>query len=946
MLSADIEKKLFLLDAYALIYRAYFAFSKNPRINSRGENTSAAFGFTNVLIDIIKNEKPSHIAVVFDPPGGSTQRQEDYTEYKANREAMPEDIRSMIPPIKELIRAFNIEVVEVAGYEADDVIGSLSKLAEKNGFTTYMMTPDKDYAQLVSQKTFIYKPGRGGAPPQILGVKEVCEKFQVSDPIQVIDILGMWGDSSDNIPGIPGIGEKTSKLLVSKYGSVEGLIENAEELKGKQRENVINFKDQGLLSKKLATIITDIELEFDEHKLLLKELDRKKIKDIFTDLEFRNLSKRVLGEELVIAPKPDTEDSIKKEKLKTKETGQLDLFGAQSMIEESEPKETSSLKTIVTENTKYHLVNDEEQLQKLIQLLNAQKEVCFDTETSSLDARKAELVGVSFSFKSKEAYYVPIPESKTTEESRIHRFKDFFLNRDILKIGHNLKYDIKVLNRYGLSVSQNCFDTMISHYLINPEARQSMDFLAGFYLNYKTISIEDLIGKKGKNQKSMKDLSPEMVCDYACEDADITFQLKKHFEEEINKPHLKSLFYDVEMPLMFVLKNMENEGIALDKSALNTFGKEVEKDLIRLSDEITKLAGVTFNIDSPRQLGEILFDRLKIASKAKKTKTGQYATSEDVLVKHRKQHPIVEHILEYRQLKKLKSTYIDPLPELCDETDGRIHSHFMQTVTATGRLSSSNPNLQNIPIRSEKGREIRKAFVPRDDNHVLMAADYSQIELRIIAALSNDQVMIEAFSKGVDIHAATASKVFSTPVSEVSREQRSQAKAVNFGIIYGQSAFGLSQNLGIPRKEAKGIIDSYFEQYPTIKKYMENVVAQSRDKGYVETLLKRRRYLPDINSTNAIVRGYAERNAINAPIQGSAADIIKLAMINVQKAMEKKGLRSKMILQVHDELVFDVVKEEQVQLESLVKENMEGALDLSVPLDIEYKVADNWLEAH
>ena len=946
MLSADIEKKLFLLDAYALIYRAYFAFSKNPRINSRGENTSAAFGFTNVLIDIIKNEKPSHIAVVFDPPGGSVQRQEDYTEYKANREEMPEDIRSMIAPIKELIRAFNIEVLEVAGFEADDVIGSLSKYAEKNGFTTYMMTPDKDYAQLVSANTFIYKPGRGGAPAQVLGVKEVCEKFEVSDPIQVIDILGLWGDSSDNIPGIPGIGEKTSKLLVSKYGSVEGLIANVEELKGKQKENVINFQEQGLLSKKLATIITDIELEFDEQKLLLKELDRKKIKDIFTELEFRNLSKRVLGEELVVKTGSNNVVETKKENSKEKETVQLDLFGAQSMIEDRDVEETASLKTIVTEKAKYHLVNDEEQLKELIQLLNRQKEVCFDTETSSLEARKAELVGISFSFKPKEAYYVPIFESKTLEENRIQRFKDFFLNTSILKIGHNLKYDIKVLNRYGLSLSQNCFDTMIAHYLINPEARQSMDFLAGLYLNYKTISIEDLIGKKGKNQKSMKDLSPEMVCDYACEDADITFQLKQHFEEEINKPHLKSLFYDVEMPLMFVLKNMENEGISLDKSALNTFGKEVEKDLIRLSDEITKLAGVPFNIDSPRQLGEILFDRLKIASKAKKTKSGQYATSEDVLVKHRKQHPIVENILEYRQLKKLKSTYIDPLPELCDETDGRIHSHFMQTVTATGRLSSNNPNLQNIPIRSEKGKEIRKAFVPRDENHLLMAADYSQIELRIIAALSDDQAMINAFSKGIDIHAATASKVFDTSVSEVSREQRSQAKAVNFGIIYGQSAFGLSQTLGIPRKEAKAIIDSYFEQYPTIKKYMENVVAQSRDKGYVETLLKRRRYLPDINSTNAIVRGYAERNAINAPIQGSAADIIKLAMINVQKAIESKGLKSKMILQVHDELVFDVLKEEQSELEFIVKENMEGAIDLSVPLDIEYKVAENWLEAH
>ena len=946
MLSADTEKKLFLLDAYALIYRAYFAFSKNPRINSLGQNTSAAFGFTNVLIDIIKNEKPTHIAVVFDPPGGSVQRQEDFQEYKANREAMPEDIRSMIPLIKELIRAFNIEVIEVAGYEADDVVGSLSVLAEKHGFTTYMMTPDKDYAQLVTPSTFIYKPGRGGAPPQILGVKEVCEKFQVSDPIQVIDILGLWGDASDNIPGIPGIGEKTSKLLISKYGSMEGIFENVEDLKGKQKENVIAFKDQGLMSKKLATIIIDIDLEFDEKKLLLKELDREKIKNIFTELEFRNLSKRVLGEDLVIEKKDLPEKKQTSNSTSAKALGQLDLFGVQSMIEPSEPKETSSFKTIVTENGKYHLVNDLEQIQELLTLINDQKEVCFDTETSSIEARHAELVGISFCFKNKEAYYVPITESENIEDNRIQLFKAFFLNPKILKIGHNLKYDIKVLNRYGINVSKNCFDTMIAHYLINPEARQSMDFLAEFYLEYKTISIVDLIGKKGKNQKNMKDLSPEQVCDYACEDADITFQLKKLFEEEVNKPHLKSLFYDVEMPLMFVLKNMENEGIALDVPALSAFGKSVEKDLMRLTEEITKTAGETFNIDSPRQLGEILFDKLKISSKAKKTKTGQYATSEDVLVKHRKDHPIVERILEYRQLKKLKSTYIDPLPELCDVKDGRIHTHFMQTVTATGRLSSNNPNLQNIPIRSAKGREIRKAFVAKNKDHQLMAVDYSQIELRIIAALSEDKAMIDAFSKGIDIHTSTAAKVFKTPVNEVSREQRSKAKAVNFGIIYGQSAFGLSQNLSIPRKEAKMIIDSYFEEYPTIKKYMENVVAHSRDKGYVETILKRRRYLPDINSSNAIVRGYAERNAVNAPVQGSAADIIKLAMIKVQNEMDEKNLKSKMVLQVHDELVFEVFNEEQELMETLVKKNMENAVKLSVPLDVEYKVADNWLEAH
>ncbi len=946
MLSKNSDKKLFLLDAYALIYRAYFAFSKNPRINSAGHNTSAAFGFTNVLIDILKNEKPTHIAVVFDPPGGSTQRQEDFQEYKANREEMPEDIRSMIGPIKELINAFNIEVIEVAGYEADDVIGTLCKLAEKNGFDTYMMTPDKDFAQLVSDRSYIYKPGRGGSPPQILGVPEVCEKFNISDPIQVIDILGLWGDASDNIPGIPGIGEKTSKLLVAKYGSIEGLIKNVEDLKGKQKENVINFQDQGLLSKKLATIMTDIDLPFEEEKLLCKPLDREKIKEIFTALEFRNLSKRLLGEEIVINANKPSSDAGKKKVESGAGSAQLDLFGSQSMLEAKEEIKTSSLKTIVTENAKYHLVDTAEKLSKLLGLLNQQKEVCFDTETTSLEAREADLVGISFCFREKEAYYVPIPESKTLNENLVHQFKDFFSNDSIVKIGHNLKYDIKVLNRYGVSVGANCFDTMIAHYLINPEARQSMDFLAGYYLNYKPISIEDLIGKKGKKQGNMKDLDPEKVCDYACEDADITFQLKKLFEKEIEKPHLRSLFYDIEMPLMCVLKNMENEGITIDIEALQSYGQALQKDLLKLSKDIVDLSGVSFNIDSPKQLGEVLFEHMKISKKAKKTKTGQYATSEDVLQKLRNEHPIVESILEYRQLKKLKSTYVDPLPELCDKKDQRIRTHFMQTVTATGRLSSNNPNLQNIPIRTEKGREIRKAFVPRDQKHKLMAVDYSQIELRIIAALSEDRAMIEAFKNEVDIHSATAAKVFNTSLSEISREQRSQAKAVNFGIIYGQSAFGLSQNLNIPRKEAKEIIDSYFNEYPTIKEYMDRVISQAREKGYVETILKRRRYLPDINSSNAIVRGYAERNAINAPIQGSAADIIKMAMVNVQKCLEEEGLRSKMILQVHDELVFDVHSDEQGVLEPLVKNSMENAVELVVPLNVEYKIADNWLEAH
>lgn len=944
MLSAEHPKKLFLLDAYALIYRAYFAFSKNPRVNSRGENTSAAFGFTNVLIDILKNERPTHIAVVFDPPGGSTVRQEDFKEYKAHREAMPEDIRSMIGPIKNLIRSFNIEVIEVAGYEADDVIGTLCKVAENHGFLTYMMTPDKDYAQLVSSSSYMYKPGRGGAPAQIWGVPEVQEKFGVDDPLQVIDILGLWGDAADNIPGIPGIGEKTSKILVSKYGSIEGLLKNVADLKGKQKENVINFGEQGLLSKKLATIITDVDVVFDEEKLRIKPVDKEKLKASFTELEFRTLGKRVLGEEIEIQETPRSDGPNLKSP--TKDASQLDLFGAQSLVEEKKAEPTSSLKTIATEAAKYHLVDTEEEIKKLITLLSKQKEFCFDTETDNIEPRHANLIGVSFSYQKKEAFYVPIAETESLSDSLIHRFKDLFLNTSILKIGHNLKYDLKVLGRYGIDVSSACFDTMIAHYLMNPESKQGMDFLAEKHLNYQCVSIESLIGKKGKNQKNMKDLPPAQVCDYACEDADITFQLKKLFEREIEQPHLKSLFEDVEMPLMYVLKNMEVEGINIDVGALKTFGSELNDDLIRLKAAIIEAAGEEFNLDSPRQLGTILFEKMQISSKAKKTKTGQYATSEDVLQKHEKDHPIVGNILMYRQLKKLKSTYVDPLPELCDPKDGRIHTSFMQTVTATGRLSSNNPNLQNIPIRTAKGREIRKAFVPRDDMHELLAVDYSQIELRIIAALSNDKSMIEAFKKGIDIHTATASKVFHTPVDQISREQRSQAKAVNFGIIYGQSAFGLAQNLNISRKEAKQIIDSYFEEYPTIKKYMETVVAEAREQGYVKTVLDRRRYLPDINSSNAIVRGYAERNAINAPIQGSAADIIKVAMVAVQKDIRERNLKSKMILQVHDELVFDVHSDERNTLEKLVKESMEGALELSVPLEVEYKIANNWLDAH
>ncbi len=937
MLSKDIDKKLFLLDAYALIYRAYFAFAKNPRVNSKGQNTSAAFGFTNVLIDVIKNEKPTHLAVVFDPPGGSTHRIADFEAYKAHREEMPEDIRSMIQPIKQIVEAFNVPILELAGYEADDVIGTLAKIAERKGYTTYMMTPDKDYGQLVSENIFMFKPGRGGNPPEIMGVKEVCEKFEVTDPMQVIDILGLWGDAADNIPGIPGIGEKTAKALIQKYGSMEGIFANVEDLKGKQKENVINFQEQGIISKKLATIITDLDVEFNEEHLVMCDVDTEKVKDIFTELEFRNLARRVIGEEIVVTAHPTSNSG---------ESAQLDLFGMQSMLVEQDPTPTAEYKTIATEKPSYHLITKPEERKELLDLLLQQTQVCFDTETTDIEALHADLVGLSFSYKAREAFYVAVPADFNEAKSIVEEFLPFFSSTTIEKIAHNIKYDLKVLNRYGISVSAPTFDTMVAHYLINPESKQGMDFLAEFYLKYQPISIETLIGKKGKGQGNMRDLKPEEVSDYACEDADITFQLKQIFEPEIQKDHLKELFYEMEMPLVEVLKDMEQEGIAIDVAGLKDYSKQMEITLVELEKNIKAEAGMDFNVDSPKQLGDILFDVLKISSKAKKTKTGQYATSEDILQKHEKDHPIIPMILEYRQLRKLKSTYVDPLPTMTDKIDGRIHTNYMQTVTATGRLSSNNPNLQNIPIRTDKGKEIRKAFIPRNEEYTLMAADYSQIELRIIAALSKDANMIEAFSSGQDIHKATAAKVFNVSLEEVTRDQRSAAKAVNFGIIYGQSAFGLAQNLNISRTEAKSIIDAYFEQYSTIKTYMDGAVSQARDKGYVETIMQRRRYLPDINSANAVVRGFAERNAVNAPIQGSAADIIKMAMVSVYRAMKQHPLKSKMILQVHDELVFDVHKSEMELMKKLVEEAMEHAVKLVVPMEVELQFGDNWLDAH
>ncbi|MBB79324.1 MAG: DNA polymerase I [Crocinitomicaceae bacterium] len=933
MISLEHKKKLFLVDAYAIIFRAYFAFSKNPRINSKGQNTSAAFGFTNALLDIIRNEKPTHLAVVFDPPGGSVSRKEEYPEYKANRDETPEGILSMVQPIKDIISAFNIPIIEVQGFEADDVIGSLSVVAEKAGFITYMMTPDKDFAQLVTKNVFMYRPGRGGNPAEVWGESKVLEKFDIDNVKQVIDILALQGDSADNIPGIPGIGPKTASKLLKQYGSIERIIEHSSELKGKQRENVENFSDQGLMSKMLATIIIDVDVELNEKDMVVSEFNTEKLRNIFIELEFRNLARRILGEEIVVSQTTYT----------SQKSGQMDLFAEEKLTHEDEKEQ---IKTIENEKISYHLIDTEKSRKKLIESLMDQRKVSFDTETDRLDALNANIIGISFSFRPNEAFYVSLPYNFIEAKKILQEFCSFFESTKIQKIAHNIKYDIQVINRYGIEVKAPIFDTMIAHYLINPDSKQSMDFLSEYYLKYRPISIESLIGKKGKSQKSMSELPPNEVYEYACEDADITFQLMEIFEPETQKNHLKKLFYEIEMPLVHVLVSMEKEGISIDSKSLKNYSNELGDRLIELERLIKLESGVDFNIDSPKQLGEVLFDRMKISDKIKKTKTGQYATGEDVLKKLKHAHPIIPFILDYRQLRKLKNTYVDPLPNLMDEFDGRIHTNYMQTVTATGRLSSNNPNLQNIPIRSEKGKEIRRAFVPRGKDFKLMAADYSQIELRIIAALSQDTNMIDSFKSGIDIHKATASKVFNVPLKDVTSSQRRSAKAVNFGIIYGQSAFGLAQNLNISRKESKQIIDSYFSQYPTIKSYMDKTIFKARENGYVETIMNRRRYLNDINSANAVVRGYAERNAVNAPIQGSAADIIKLAMIAVHRSMEEKRLKSKMLLQVHDELVFDIHESEIELMLELVKREMESAVNLIVPMEVEIELADNWLDAH
>ncbi len=929
-------KKLFLLDAFALIYRAYFAFSKNPRINSKGFNTSAIFGFTNTLLEILNKEKPSHIAVVFDAPT-TTSREVEYSEYKAHREAMPEDIRASIPYIKEVIEGFNIPILLADGYEADDVIGTIAKKAEKEGYSVYMMSPDKDLGQLIDEHIFLYKPARMGNGVEILGIKEICEKFEINTPMQVADVLGLWGDAVDNIPGVPGIGEKTAKILIKQYGSVENVIQNAHELKGKLQENVKSHAEQALLSKRLATILLDAPVDLDEEALRVKEPNKEKITQLFGELEFRRLAERIFGETVLGDAPIQTE-----EKKKNSQSTQIDLF-ATAIEEETVAKNFNTIDNTAHE---YELIDTAEKRQNLIQLLLSQTEFCFDTETTGLDTLTSELVGMSFSFEKEKAFYIPVPNDQQEAKEITSAFRPVFETEHIIKIGQNIKYDMAILKNYGIEVKGKLFDTMLAHYLLQPDMRHNMDIMAETYLNYSPVSIETLIGKKGKNQLNMRDVPIEKIKEYAAEDADITYQLKKILQPQLKETGTEKLFEEIEIPLVPVLAAMEAEGVRLDIHVLKEISIELGREIEAIENEIKQIAGRDINIDSPKQLGDLLYLELKVEEKPKKTKTGQYATGEEVLQTLVNKHPIIQKILDYRQLNKLKSTYVDALPELVNKKTERIHTTYNQAIAATGRLSSINPNLQNIPIRTDKGKEIRKAFLARNNDYIILSADYSQVELRIMAALSEDEGMIEAFSQGQDIHAATAAKVYDVALTEVSSDMRRNAKMVNFGIIYGISAFGLAQRLGISRTEAKQIIDQYFEKYPRIKIYMDQNIEKARKQGYVETIMGRRRYLSDINSANAAVRGYAERNAINAPIQGSAADIIKMAMICIHDEMKKKQYQSKMVLQVHDELVFDVYKPELEQIKQLVKKQMTDAIKLRVPLEVELGIGENWLEAH
>ncbi len=927
------DKKLFLLDAMALIYRAHFAFSKNPRVNSKGLNTSAVFGFTNALLEILNKEKPTHIGVAFDTHA-PTFRHEEYKEYKANREEQPEDIRVAIPVIKDMLKGFRIPVLELDGYEADDIIGTFAKQAAGQGFEVFMMTPDKDYAQLVEEHIYLYKPAYMGNSVDILGIKEVLAKFDIEKVDQVRDILGLQGDSVDNIPGIPGVGAKTAVKLLKEYGSVENIVEHVDELKGALQKKVQEFGEQGIFSKKLATIKIDVPLDFNAKALVIEQPDESLLKPIFEELEFRTISKRVFQEEIAGEPVSSGKSS-----------DQLDMF-AQAVEEHSDTENALDKKTIENTDHSYHLIDTAEQRKKLIADLEKQKEICFDTETTSLEPVEAKLVGMAFAWKKGEAYYVAVPEAEKEAQQIADEFKEILESPNIMLIGQNLKYDIQIMRNYGINVQGPIFDTMLAHYLIDPETPHKMDTMAENYLNYQPVSIESLIGKKGAKQGNMRDVPLEEVTEYAGEDADITLQLKTYLEKEIKANKLEKLLHEVEQPLSFVLADMEYNGVSIDKDALAEMSKELAELSVKVQQEIFDIAGTEFNIASPKQLGDVLFNKLKLVDKPKKTKSGQFATGEDILSKLANEHEIAAKILEFREYQKLKSTYIDALPKLISPVDNRIHTDYRQAVAATGRLSSNNPNLQNIPIRTAKGREIRKAFIPENDDFVLLSADYSQIELRIMAAFSEDESMISAFKEGRDIHATTASKVFKVDIDNVEPAMRRKAKEVNFGIIYGISAFGLSQNLNIPRGEASEIIQSYFEEFPAVKAYMDKVKAQAHENEYVETILGRRRYLRDINSRNQTLRGYAERNAINAPIQGSAADMIKLAMVKIHEWMQEEKLKSRMIMQVHDELVFEAHKDELDTLKKHVEDFMKNALPLEVPMEVGMGEGKNWLDAH
>lgn len=921
-------EKLFLLDAYALIYRAYYAFIKNPRINSKGFNTSAILGFVNTLEEVLRKENPTHIGIAFDP-SGPTFRHEAYEAYKAQREETPEAIRQSVPVIKDIIRAYHIPILEIAGYEADDVIGTLATEAGKRGINTYMMTPDKDYGQLVSEHVFMYRPKYGDKDFEVMGVEEVKAKFDIQSPLQVIDMLGLMGDTADNIPGCPGVGEKTAQKLIAQFGSIENLLAHTDELKGAIKKKVEENKEQITFSKFLATIKTDVPIALDMEALKREEPDEEELRRLFEMLEFRSLIDRVIKTEKKAPSSP---------------AAQPDLFGF--FAEEDTVDAKNSILTRLEDlSYDYQLVDNKEEMAILAEKLLAQNFFSLDTETTGIDPITAELVGMSFSFAENQAFYVPVPANREEALTIVNIFKPAFENPDSLKIGQNIKYDLIMLANYGVTLKGKMFDTMIAHYVLQPELRHGMDYLAEIYLKYETIKIEELIGAKGKKQGNMRDLAPEAVYKYACEDADVTLKLKQVLENELETNGVKKLFEEIEMPLVPVLAYMERNGVRIDTEALKETSRHFTARMNQIEEEVHQLAGMEFNIASPKQVGEVLFDRLKIVEKAKKTKTGQYVTSEEVLESLRGKHEIVGKILEHRGLKKLLGTYIDALPQLINPATGRIHTSFNQTVTATGRLSSSNPNLQNIPIRNEDGKEIRKAFIP-DEGCEFFSADYSQIELRIMAHLSNDPHMIEAFQKDQDIHAATAAKIYKVKLEEVTREQRNKAKTANFGIIYGISVFGLAERLNVDRKEAKALIDGYFENYPNVKAYMDQSIQEAREKGYIETIFKRKRYLPDINSKNAVVRGYAERNAINAPIQGSAADIIKVAMIRIYQRFQEEGIHSKMILQVHDELNFSVLPEEKEKVQQIVISEMEAAYKMKAPLRADHGWGHNWLEAH